>query len=369
MDDRSCDVHCNSIWGRVPLFNIPWSYGACAKDKSCVCRFNQKDLHQFTSNPCVQRSVWSSSFKGKRKIVSKEIKTQVVRLDSRQRFEVFKSAYGKQYGSQGEDLKRYDIFRKNLAIIDDLMARRKGNVVFGVGPFTDFTSEEFRRFVGIKKLRRRQLRPRMLNPFSRRSRSTNGQKPGRARSLSPGRPGPGDRPAPRRSVSVPPSYQPAPHNYKPWVGPDPQGQILLDWRIPDHLYPPTEAQTQFGRECDACWAFSTVGAVDIKLSRMAGRIGKVSVQALIDCDSQNYGCNGGNMEGALYFMKNNGVPSAAVYPYRAKTEVCKQYSPSVKTDYEEVDPEKVEERLMYSPLPSAIYFDPILQWRMNPHYS
>lgn len=61
-------------------------------------------------------------------------------MNLREQFEVFKKAYEKKYSSLQEEQRRFEIFKENLAVIENLMAERKGNVVFGIGPYTDLTS-------------------------------------------------------------------------------------------------------------------------------------------------------------------------------------------------------------------------------------
>ncbi|CAH0395994.1 unnamed protein product [Bemisia tabaci] len=255
LDDESCGVHCNSLWGRAPLFNIPWSRGIFHKG-NCVCRFNNEKLHSFTAHECIQKSIWSS-FRSKKKIAEQGINAKVISMNFRQRFEVFKGAYKKKYGSQAEESKRFAIFKDNLAIIDGLMARRTGNVVFGVGPFTDLTRFEYRAMRGNIKRKSsstKRLQPRMLRRLSQSRRPEPLGPSGRkGRSLSFGSAADLSRTdsfgSARRSRSVPPpprSPFPVESRPKPFIGRDPEGSPLVDWRVPANLYPSTEPQVRDG---------------------------------------------------------------------------------------------------------------------------
>lgn len=93
----------------------------------------------------------------------------------------------------------------------------------------------------------------------------------------------------------------------------------VNWRIEGYVTPVRDQGS-----CGACWAFATIGSLEGQLFKKTGKLKSLSVQNLVDCSSENEGCNGGHMIRAFqYILYNNGVNTEATYPYTAKNEVCK----------------------------------------------
>nr|XP_018896760.1 PREDICTED: fruit bromelain-like [Bemisia tabaci] len=276
-------------------------------------------------------------------------------MNLREQFEVFKKAYEKKYSSLQEEQKRFEIFKENLTVIENLMAERKGNVVFGVGPYTDFTSDEYLALMGISETEdtsseTSNLERRMLESRG----SSNNWNWWRSRSVPPRGPEPSlPPPPPSRTTSVPSFCKYASDFF---VGKYPEGGPMLDWRVPVQYYPETEPQNLPGRECKACWAFAAADAIAIELARSRCKIVPLSKQALLDC-VPNSGCSGGDLEYALYYIRHHGLPTSEAYPYEATDGECKSHIRAWAriAGYDLVNEESLTTYLKHTPIPTNMH--------------
>jgi len=70
--------------------------------------------------------------------------------------------------------------------------------------------------------------------------------------------------------------------------------------------------------CGSCWTFSTVGALEGAMF-VAGRpIQDLSMQHILACDTGGHGCQGGSMDQAFDWVAGNGVPALKDEPYLCK---------------------------------------------------
>ena len=80
------------------------------------------------------------------------------------------------------------------------------------------------------------------------------------------------------------------------------------------------------QQCGSCWAFSAVGALEGLHSVANDNLMNLSEQELVDCSGSygNMGCNGGLMDYAFSYIKNNkGIALQADYKYAAVDLPCK----------------------------------------------
>lgn len=56
------------------------------------------------------------------------------------------------------------------------------------------------------------------------------------------------------------------------------------------------------KQCGGCWAFSVVGAVESVCAIKGEPLEDLSVQQVIDCSYNNYGCSGGSTLNALNWL-------------------------------------------------------------------
>jgi C1A family cysteine protease len=191
-------------------------------------------------------------------------------LDETVLFEAYKAQFNKQYSSPDEEALRFENFKASL---DRIQSRN--SEVFGLTKFSDMSTEEFKStLLGYV------------------------------------------RPESRADVGVLTSDITAPQT--------------LDWRN-QNMVTPVKDQGQ----CGSCWAFSTVENIEsmycMKNNIDCTTFAPLSPQEIVDCDTTDQGCNGGDPPTAYAFvMQEGGLEDDSDYPYTAADGTCNFQSNLVK---------------------------------------
>jgi len=181
----------------------------------------------------------------------------------RMEFLKFQHLYRKTYKDQTEWDYRFEVFKGNLKRIEDLNARKNG-ATYGITQFADLTQSEFKNLHLMKN-----LPPIKTGPIAAKINAT------------------------------------APNTF--------------DWRTHPGVVTPVYNQGQ----CGSCWAFSATENIESRWALAGHKLTELSMQQIVDCDTTDYGCDGGWPYNAYEYVKHaGGLDPLRDYPYTAMDGTC-----------------------------------------------
>jgi hypothetical protein len=98
----------------------------------------------------------------------------------------------------------------------------------------------------------------------------------------------------------------------------------FDWRevYPQCVQPVQSIGLAGATNCSASYAMATLSAAEDKICMNANSTVKLSVQEIIDCDVNSFGCEGGFINKVLKWGRTKGFILEECMPYAAKKNEC-----------------------------------------------
>lgn len=108
-------------------------------------------------------------------------------------------------------------------------------------------------------------------------------------------------------------------------------EIVLDApvELPETIAAQNLGQTAYDHkirnqgECGSCWAFSTVATLEKMYYDIYRAQVDLSQQDLVDCSTEDNGCDGGWPANTYYHVADNGIAKESDYPYTGSQGRCK----------------------------------------------
>ncbi|KYQ91485.1 hypothetical protein DLAC_08453 [Tieghemostelium lacteum] len=190
-------------------------------------------------------------------------------------FDQWVEKHAKKYHTHREYLTRYQNFKNNLKKIEQQNAAHQGSAKFGMNKFSDLSEEEFTKFYLMPEY----------------------------------------KPTPRKSLYK--KHYPVMQDAQSSDENIPLN-LKVDWRT-EGLVTPVKDQGA----CGSCWAFSATEQIETAWIKAGNDQVILSEQQIVDCDTNDGGCGGGDPHTAMdYVIKAGGLTSESQYPYIANDGTC-----------------------------------------------
>lgn len=238
-DEKTCDLE---VWDR-PWLDFYQVTIACGSDEKIV--FNRQSRAKRSTTGDVDSPIDSQ-------------------LNEQQAlFTAFKNDFERDYKTADEELRRYNIFRNNMYLIEQLNKFEQGTAVYGITEFADLTEDEYLQRTGLLRSSF-ELQNEITNPLA----------------------------------EIPATDAPT----------------QFDWRDRGAVTPVKNQGS-----CGSCWAFSVTGNIEGLNYVKTGSLLSFSEQELLDCDTVDSGCNGGLPDQAYKAIETiGGLELEDQYPYDAQ---------------------------------------------------
>jgi C1A family cysteine protease len=248
----------------------------------------------------------------------------------------WKTKYNVQYPTAQEDAQRFAIFCQNYEFIQQYNAAHE-NSKLALNKFSAYTNDEFKAlFTGYNhgqfdaSSTTTTISDFILDETSSQTGSETASKTGSTPASTPASTPSGSAPAGQTGSAETSSMEgskyesahsvaPTNPSTSPVAPPVLSGTAASAWNWVQQGYlNPVQNQEQ----CGSCWSFSTTAAMEALYKINTGKLLKFSEQQFVDCDRNDYGCNGGVPNYAMQYVAQFGQMLESAYPYVAEVGSC-----------------------------------------------